>query len=310
MSESFAKLAKNEILGCALHSRGEEIAFLSGFVHTAGSIMISRGGMELVLTNENPLACERVFGLLSKSYGDSCGTEFDGKRISVAGDRAARVLEDCKILVTDGGGEKRINYGIDPSLTEKEKCAAAYLKGAFAGCGSVSVSKGYHLEFALSNASLAGGLAEVMRSYGINANITERKEKFVSYVKGADGVSDALALLGAPRAVLELNSRFADREVLAHANRVKNCDLANIDKAVSAAANQILAIKALKETGKFDLLDGKLKETAVLREENPDMTLSELAAFAGITKSGMKHRLEKLVELGEREKKTDGRQTK
>ena len=299
MSESFGKNAKTEMISSPLHSRGEETAFLSGLLHSAGSVMISSGGIGLVLPFENALLGEKVESLLGKAYKDLSGFSCDGKKILLSGSVATRVLEDCGIFSVGSDGGLHINYGIDFSLVEKERHAAAYLKGAFLGAGSVSVIKGYHLEFALSNPRLAGDIAELLRGREINANVTERKDKFISYVKGADGVSDTLALLAAPKAVMELNNRFADRELLCRVNRLKNCDLANIDKSVSAAARHVEAIEMLKESGRYETLDEKLKETARLREENPEMTLSELAAAAGITKSGMKHRLNKLVEISE-----------
>lgn len=300
MSEPFARAAKAEMAQSEFHSRGEEKAFVSGLLHTAGSITLSRGKIELSLPTDNETLFDRVCSLLEKIYKDLSGLCSEDKKILLNGDQAERVLEDCGIFTVDDAGERHINYGIERSLVEKDRYAAAYLKGAFLGCGSVSVVKGYHLEYALSNAKLAGDIAELFREKDINVNVTERKDKYVSYVKGADGVSDALALLGAPKAVVELNSRFADRELQRRVNRLKNCDLANIDKSISASARHSDAIKTLKESGRYETLDGKLKETAILREENPEMTLSELAAAAGITKSGMRHRLDKLVELAER----------
>ncbi len=299
MSDTFGKAAKNEMILSPLHSRGEEIAFVSGLLHTAGSIIISGGEMELLLPIENGSLCEKVFMFLEKTYRDMPSYSYASGKFTIAGTCAARVLEDCAILSVNEDGSPHINYGITPALVSKERHATAYLKGAFLGSGSVSVLKGYHLEFALSNATLATDLAELLREKGINANVTERKDKFVSYVKGSDGVSDALALLGAPKAVMELNNRFADRELQRRVNRLKNCDLANIDKSVSAAARHADAIRALKQSGRFESLDEKLKETAEIREDNPEMTLSELASLAGISKSGMKHRLNKLVELSE-----------
>ncbi len=301
MSESFGRAAKNEMVLSPLHSHSEEVAFTSGFLHTAGSILLSAGEMELSVPIENEMLGEKVFGLIEKTYKDMPSYSYDDKKILITGDCAVRILGDCAILLKGENGEPHINYGIAPELISKDRLAAAYLKGAFLGSGSVSVIKGYHLEFSLSNATLANDLANLLRDRDINANVTERKDKYVSYVKGADGVSDALALLGAPKAVMELNTRFADRELQRRVNRVKNCDLANIDKSVVAAARHSDAIKLLKDSGRYETLDEKLRETAELREDNPEMTLSELAALAGISKSGMKHRLNKLIELSELE---------
>ena len=59
------------------------------------------------------------------------------------------------------------------------------------------------------------------------------------------------------------------------------------------------AYRALEEAGELDKLPGKLRETALLRRENPEATLQELAAMLNppITKSAINHRMRKLLEL-------------
>ena len=78
-----------------------------------------------------------------------------------------------------------------------------------------------------------------------------------------------------------------------------NCDAANRDKAVDAAQAQLEDIRRL--AGRMDLaeLPPKLAEAARLRMDNPEMTLTELAALCEppITKSSLSHRLKKLGEL-------------
>ena len=48
-----------------------------------------------------------------------------------------------------------------------------------------------------------------------------------------------------------------------------------------------------------DALPGSLREAAELRMNHPDATLSELAEMAGIQKSGMNHRLARLIRMAE-----------
>ncbi len=67
-------------------------------------------------------------------------------------------------------------------------------------------------------------------------------------------------------------------------------------KTVVAAEEQLHAVKRLREAGAFEALPEKLREVAEAREENPEMSLSELAAFMGLTKSGLSHRMKKLAD--------------
>ena len=50
------------------------------------------------------------------------------------------------------------------------------------------------------------------------------------------------------------------------ANRLNNCEQANVDKMIQAATNQINEIKLIRDNGCFELLDDKLKEVCVYRE--------------------------------------------
>jgi DNA-binding protein WhiA len=80
----------------------------------------------------------------------------------------------------------------------------------------------------------------------------------------------------------------------------------NIQKAVDAAGTQIAAIQRLRGSRAWDKLSSSLRETAELRLQNEDATLSELALLhqPPITKSGLNHRLKKLLEMAEQDNET------
>ena len=82
-------------------------------------------------------------------------------------------------------------------------------------------------------------------------------------------------------------------------NRRVNCETANLTKVVDASMEQIAAIHRLEEAGKLDELPVKLRQTAELRLENPESTLTELAEMLDppVSKSALNHRMRKLVEL-------------
>ena len=83
-------------------------------------------------------------------------------------------------------------------------------------------------------------------------------------------------------------------------NRKINSQIANTDKTVSAAAKQVSAIDALERSGVLETLSDELKAAAALRREHPIASLKELVELSNvpISKSGLNHRLNKLVELG------------
>ena len=97
-----------------------------------------------------------------------------------------------------------------------------------------------------------------------------------------------------------INSRIA-REIRNNENRATNCVTKNIEKSISAATRQMEAIGALMERGKLEALPEGLRVSAMVRYRNPDATLDELVAIhePPISKSGLNHRLAKLIELAE-----------
>ena len=93
--------------------------------------------------------------------------------------------------------------------------------------------------------------------------------------------------------------RQAEKELRNDVNRRVNCEAANLDKAVDAAQEQLEAIRRLYELDRVESLPDKLKETIVLRETYPELTLAQLALEFDppLTKSCLNHRLRKVVEL-------------
>ena len=68
---------------------------------------------------------------------------------------------------------------------------------------------------------------------------------------------------------------------------------------VEAAQEQLAAIRVLREKEMVEALPGKLQAALKAREENPEATLTELAAMMEppITKPAMNHRLKRIVEI-------------
>ena len=97
-----------------------------------------------------------------------------------------------------------------------------------------------------------------------------------------------------------INSRI-ERDIRNNENRATNCVAKNIEKTVSAATRQMESINRLMETGRMDSLPESLQQTARVRYQNPDATLDELALRhePPISKSGLNHRLKKLLDEAE-----------
>lgn len=178
----------------------------------------------------------------------------------------------------------------------------AFLKGAFLSQGSINDPKdSYHFEIAIGNKTEADRLQRVLSDLGVNAKTVERDRKTVLYVKDGSEISDILTLLGAIPETLYFEEQMVIKSARNDTNRRVNCETANLSKTISAGVKQTHAIEKLKENGRLELLDESLYEVAILRLANPDASLKELAMLYGhgISRSGINHRLQKIIELAE-----------
>lgn len=192
-----------------------------------------------------------------------------------------------------------INFG----LLEEDCCRAAFLRGAFLAGGSVTdPNKRYHLELETSHAQASRELQALLTDMGQQPKQVARGGYQVTYFKNSDQIEDLLTLMGAPLSAMALMNTRAEKELRNGVNRRVNCESANLDKAVDAAQEQLEAIRRLYELGRVEDLSSQLKETVILRETYPELTLSQLAEEFDppVTKSCLNHRLRKLVELSKK----------
>ena len=178
-------------------------------------------------------------------------------------------------------------------------CMKHFLRGLLISCGSVTdPAKGYHVEFRLSNAEKVPFLAEFLEKQGWRAGCRTLKGGGVGiYFKNSNVIEEILSLTAANRALFEFINAKIERTIRNEENRGANCDAFNIKRIVGASAKSCEAIELLERTGRLAELPAELRETAVLRMENPEISLVRLAHLHNppITKSGLNHRLQKLI---------------
>ncbi|MDO5398362.1 MAG: DNA-binding protein WhiA [bacterium] len=194
---------------------------------------------------------------------------------------------------------ERMSYG---DIEGADCCERAFLRGAFIKGGSVSdPEKSWHLEFDTKHKIEADFISELLKKREIRCGISERKGRYIVYVKDCDSIAAALGTIGAGADALQLFSLQAERSMRNDINRRVNFESANLQKSVKAASKHIRAIKALKEAGKWEKLPDSLKEIGSLRIENRDASLKELGEMMNppIGKSGVNHRLNRLLEAAE-----------
>ena len=181
-----------------------------------------------------------------------------------------------------------------------EGCFSTFLRGAFLSAGTVTdPMKDFHWELKTPNEAVAISVQSLLSSQGFNAHLSKRRNYHIIYFKGNENVSDILALIGSSKKALEVIDAGMIKEMRNKVNRAKNCETANIGKTVNAMIRQVNAINKLKSEGRLNNLSEELQFAASIRLDNPDMSLTELSKLCGISRSGLNHRLNRLIELSE-----------
>jgi len=214
--------------------------------------------------------------------------------VAVRGEDSSRVLERF------GHEKNEVSLRIVTENFTCEHCRAAFLRGVFLSCAAITAPQlQYHLEFMAGFRRLAGQLCDVLRDAGLPAaKLCQRGGAWIAYYKDSSQIEDILTALGAQLAMLDLVNIKIEKDMRNNVNRLVNFELANVGRSSAAAAAQLQAIGRLRKGPGLESLPPTLQEAALLREEYPEASLQELADMAAqpVTRSGMNHRLKRLVE--------------
>lgn len=238
--------------------------------------------------------------------------------IGVPSEISKQLLVDCYVFRAFEDGNFDVIDGISRFIVENECCKKSFVKGAFLGCASANIvikdindlkkhTGGYHLEFVFSKSGIANDFMHLLSEFNIHAKIMQRKKFWIVYIKEAEQVSDLFATVDAHNAVIVLQNEFAVREVRNNLNRQLNCINSNLEKMVVASLKQIEAIQLIRDTVGLETLPPTLYELCLLRLANPEESFENLAKLMTepLTKSGVNHRLRKIVQIANNLKQKD-----
>lgn len=303
MSISFSSSAKAEICRtipqkhcCALAECFGILLFCNSFGSDAIRIITESREFALIL----PKLFKKAFGVnFDTAPEDSASGKMNFQITSR--EKLALIMEAYGFNPKD-----TLSLHINLSVIEDDCCKAAFLKGAFLAGGSVTdPGKAYHMEFTTTHQSVAREAFALMQEVlGFYPKSAQRSGGQVLYIKQSEMISDCLTYLGAPLAAMGIMEARLEKELNNKVNRRCNCDDANTSKVVEAAQEQLVSIRTLQELGILKSLPVKLQQAAAARQENPEASLTELAAIMEppISKPAMNHRLKRLVEMA---KETD-----
>lgn len=298
MALSFSAAAKAEVCRIMPHDRCCALAECFGILLFCNSF--SPEGIKIITES-------REFAyILPKLFKKAFDLDFDSyPSLASPGKLMFQIWEEEKMdtIMASFGFDRLDTLALHVNLpvVEEDCCKTAFLRGAMLAGGSVTdPAKGYHMEIATTHLSVARETSLLVREcMEFDVKSARRGGGQVLYLKQSEQISDFLTYLGAPVAAMGIMEARLEKELNNKVNRRCNCDDANLSKVVEAAQEQLSAIRVLKEYGTLDKLAPKLQQAAKAREENPEATLTELAAMMepAITKPAMNNRMKRLVQL-------------
>lgn len=308
---SFATETKNELSRISPEKKCCMLAEIAGFMRFAGSIGLAGGGkFRIVMTTPNP-AVVRHYKTLIKSYF-SVDTEIElGQSEGFAGgneyvisigpeSNSEMILREAGILMVREG-MNAISDGIYDGLIHTKCCRKAYLRGAFLAAGTVNnPEKGYHYEISARSETIAKDLRRLINTFvDINPKVIARKNGYGVYLKAREQIADTLAIMGASKQYFDFLDVIMMKDLTSAAHKAENLDMANMDKSLRAAEEQISWINKIYERRGPDFLSVKLREVADARLQNPDLGIEELGKILEppLSKSGVNNRLRRIGEI-------------
>ena len=178
-----------------------------------------------------------------------------------------------------------------------------FTAGVFLSCGSINnPNKEYHLEFVIPTEQLYQDFSKILNSFGFALKMVRRKKDYVLYIKDSEAIEDILTFMGAQQSTLDIMNIKILKDVRNRANRIANCDAANIDKVIAASTRQIDDIMLIEENIGLSNISPDLREVAELRLDNPELSLKEIGELMAkpLQRSGVNRRFQKIAKIAEK----------
>ncbi len=242
----------------------------------------------------NAAVVRRVINLVKKIYPDV--------RKEIAAVRTKRLRNTMRYFVRiflNGEAADFFESINSRKIPRRHEVRVAYMRGAFLANGTiVRPEKYYCLEISSGYESAANIVKKIFKQLELKAGFRVRREDFVVYLREADSILDFLWMLGANEAIERFEAARNLKEVRANINRITNCEMAGLNKAIDAAQRQIADIRLLRENDVE--VDEALEQVMELRLQNPESTMGELAKKFFMTSKGLGYRFKLIHELAEK----------
>lgn len=173
-------------------------------------------------------------------------------------------------------------------------------RGFWGACGALYVPKsGYYLVLRICdplNLPYAKKLFQKIKISWSERSVHNVREMIL---RDQQDIVSFLSKIGLTSISLRMEDKAILRSMRDQANRMRNCDTANIKKSLKVAEEQLALVQKLRDNGLISSLPSHLRELAETRLENPEASLSELGVMLDppITKSTVKYRWKRLTDF-------------
>lgn len=237
--------------------------------------------------------CRTLFSIAPKSAQAKQKRTSGKYDLVIEGDDAERIFSFF------GHDDMQVSTRVNGDIVLPQCCRRSFLRGAYLAGGSVTdPNSGYHLELATPYFNLSNDVAELMDGIGLSPKRTKRGGKNIVYFKSSEEIEDFFNNIGASGSAFQIMEVKVVKDVRNRANRLSNCDSFNISRSINAGVEQAKLIrKTLDEKGKAHFPQ-ELRELALLRAENPEVSLRDLGTMLEkpLSKSGVSHKLRRIME--------------
>lgn len=305
---SFASDTKSELLSlkadnCCI------LAELSALLRINGNVSISSDGLSVEFHTTNLGVARKVIKSIKDLY--HVEIEIRSKKqmklnkndmyIVIIRNKASKIINELSLM-------NQTDDILNDPLLVKECCKRSFLRGAFLASGSTNSPKSssYHLEIHTFDEVDANNVTDLLNFFNLKAKTLKRKRGFISYIKESEKIADFLRVSGAITALFTYEDERIKRDFVNSITRVMNMDIANQNKTLHAANNQLRSISVLENMTDLTKLPKSMREAIELRKKYPESSLNELSDFSDevfnktISKSALNHRFRNITELAEK----------
>ncbi len=306
---SFSSNVKDELCRLPLGKNCCMLSELTALYRTCGSLSFhGMGRVQVQYRTENAALARRIFRLMRARLNITPRLHYvqharlGGQRtcvLTVGDEDSRKLMLELNMIELDEDGGIRYRRSVRQPMT-RQCCRRAYLRGAFLGSGTMSnPEKEYHFEITAGDSSLVRELSRLLEKSELPVATYQRKGSTVVYLKSAQQVSDALAMMGASNSVFAMEDIRIRKQARGAANRAINCDEHNFRRMLDAADAQVEGIRRYVIIKGVRSLPPALQEIAQKRLDNADLSLVELGQLfePPLSKSAVNHRMRRLMEI-------------